>query len=262
MERVDVVDSEHIATAAKDLLRAHGDDFRGHGAVGVARGYFEDLACPSHVQTLLRCAKSGRNFRGCGGGSVYRMAQQLWLLRHGEAEPHGERPDDLRELTDRGERQSRAAGAALRALEVRLDAVLCSPRVRALDTARLACEVYGNGLHADVYEPLSTGFDAADALELVAARGPDVHLMVVGHEPTLGKVIAELTGAPVKLKKGGVATVDVTGAAALLGQMAAEGSGSDMGTRYDSHGGHAGELVLLARPRELAHIAGMALSEV
>jgi phosphohistidine phosphatase len=38
------------------------------------------------------------------------MAQQLWFLRHGEAEPHGARPDPERRLTPRGEEQSRAAG--------------------------------------------------------------------------------------------------------------------------------------------------------
>lgn len=41
------------------------------------------------------------------------MARELWLLRHGEAEPHDVRPDEERRLTPRGERQSRDAGAAL-----------------------------------------------------------------------------------------------------------------------------------------------------
>ncbi len=68
------------------------------------------------------------------------MAQQLWFLRHGEAEPHDARPDPDRRLTLRGEEQSRAAGRALAALEISFQLVLSSPRVRALDTARLACE--------------------------------------------------------------------------------------------------------------------------
>ena len=43
------------------------------------------------------------------------MPQQLWLLRHGDAEPHGSRPDAERRLTGKGERQSRLAEeAALR----------------------------------------------------------------------------------------------------------------------------------------------------
>ena len=46
------------------------------------------------------------------------MARQLWLLRHGEAEPHDAREDAARRLTPRGERQAQVAGAALAALGV------------------------------------------------------------------------------------------------------------------------------------------------
>ena len=68
------------------------------------------------------------------------MAQQLWLLRHGEAVPHDSKPDDERELTARGERQSAAAGAALARLGVEFAAIYTSPKVRAEQTARLAAE--------------------------------------------------------------------------------------------------------------------------
>ncbi len=161
----------------------------------------------------------------------------------------------MRPLTERGEQQSRAAGAALRALEIRLDCVLTSPRVRALDTARLACAVYGDGLHAEIWEPLSIGFDAVGALALFATRPPDAHVLLVGHEPSLADVIGQLTGAHIKLKKGGIAMVDVSDAHELNPSGAA-------GHVADGDGRYAGELVLLARPRELAHIAGVALSEV
>jgi phosphohistidine phosphatase len=165
------------------------------------------------------------------------MAKQLWLLRHAEAEPRGALPDEQRALTERGEGQARAAGVALAALEVRLDAVLTSPRVRALETARLACEMWEDGPSPEVYEPLSAGFEGRQALDLLAAWDADAHLMIVGHEPDFSRLIAELTGASVKLKKGGVAMVDVAYAA-------------------------GGELVVLARPRELALMARVAASEV
>ena len=71
------------------------------------------------------------------------MAHDLWLLRHGEAEPHGARPDAERRLTTTGEREARVAGAALRALRVTPDAVFTSPRVRAMQTAQLACAAVG-----------------------------------------------------------------------------------------------------------------------
>jgi phosphohistidine phosphatase len=178
------------------------------------------------------------------------MARQLWLLRHAEAEPHGAAPDERRQLTDRGERQSRAAGAALAALGVRLDLVLSSPRVRALDTAKLAREALDEDVELGIHEPLSAGFTGAEALDVLAAQGARVHLMLVGHEPDLSGVIGELTGARVKLKKGGLAMVDVSGAPGLDRRT---GVGvTDAGC----------ELAVLARPRELALIAGVAVSEV
>jgi phosphohistidine phosphatase len=154
------------------------------------------------------------------------MAQQLWFLRHGEAEPHGARPDPERRLTPRGEDQSRAAGRALAALELKFQLVVTSPRVRALDTARLACEALG--CEPVVDEALSSGFDANDALELAAAAGEDKRVLFVGHNPDFVEVVGDLTGATIELKKGGIAAV----------------------RRH----GNRGELIVLMRPRETDRI--------
>jgi phosphohistidine phosphatase len=157
------------------------------------------------------------------------MAQQLWFLRHGEAEPHDARPDPDRQLTERGEEQSRAAGRALAALGVPFQAVFSSPRVRALDTARLACEA----LDSDrilIDDSLSSGFDIEDALELAAAAGDDKRVLFVGHNPDFEQVVHDLTGGDVDMKKGGVAGVRMRG------------------RRH-------GELLVLLRPRELSLIA-------
>jgi phosphohistidine phosphatase len=178
------------------------------------------------------------------------MAKQLWLLRHAEAEPRGTLPDEQRPLTERGERQSRAAGAALAALGVRLDSVLSSPRIRALDTAKLAREELDDTLELRIHEPLSAGFSGSAARDLLAAQDGQAHVMLVGHEPDFSGVVRELTGARVKLKKGGLAMVDVSGA-----------PGAHAGTGAAAAGSRC-ELAVLARPRELALIAGVAVSEV
>jgi phosphohistidine phosphatase len=157
------------------------------------------------------------------------MAQQLWLLRHGEAEPHDARPDFDRELTDRGREQSRTAGRALRLLQVHFHLAFTSPRVRARDTALLACAELG--IEPVEYEPLSGGFDAAGALELLAAA-PEQRVLVVGHEPDFSQVVLDLTGGRIDMKKAGIAAVRMDG------------------TR--------GELIALLRPRELDRIAGRA----
>jgi broad specificity phosphatase PhoE len=105
------------------------------------------------------------------------MARQLWLLRHGEAEPHDARADAERRLTPRGERQSEAAGAALARLGIEFAACYTSPRVRALDTARLACASLG--VEPTVLESLSSGFDAGEALELLYAEPEDARIVLV-----------------------------------------------------------------------------------
>ena len=137
------------------------------------------------------------------------MAQQLWLLRHGDAEPHGARHDADRRLTEKGERQARMAGKALARLGVKFTAVFTSPRVRARDTARLAAEEIG----ADplVHQPLSAGFDADEALALLAGYDEDARLLLVGHEPDFSQVVHDLTGGRIDLKKGGIAAVRVDG---------------------------------------------------
>ena len=167
------------------------------------------------------------------------MARQLWLLRHADAEPHGARPDAERRLTARGERQARLAGLALARLEVSLDAVLVSPKARARQTAELASEGWSEEQRAALttHPPLAGGFDASQALAALAGIPAEGRLMLVGHEPDLSGVLADLTGARVDLKKGGLAVVRLDGAA-------------------------AGELMLLLRPRELALIANLATAEV
>ena len=72
---------------------------------------------------------------------------------------------------------------------------------------------------------LFAGFDVADALELMAAAGPDQRLLVVGHEPDFSQVVHDLTGGRIDLKKGGIAALRLDG------------------TR--------GELIVVLRPREL-----------
>jgi phosphohistidine phosphatase len=124
----------------------------------------------------------------------------IWLLRHGDAEDGS--PDAQRQLTDKGRAQAKAAGAALVKLGVELDACLTSPRVRALDTATLACEPLG--VEPETDERLSGG--SFDPEELAAGRGDGV--MLVGHEPDFSDAIAQLTGARADMKKGGLAALD------------------------------------------------------
>lgn len=141
----------------------------------------------------------------------------IWLLRHGDAASGS--PDAERPLTPKGERQSIDAGRALAALGVALEACLTSPKVRAAETAKRACTALG--LEPVTEDRLSGGpFDPRD----VAAGWEDV--LLVGHDPDLSTAVHNLTGAQVRLPKGGLAGID------------------------------RGELSVLLRPSELSAIAG------
>ena len=142
----------------------------------------------------------------------------LWLLRHGDAADGS--PDAERPLTKKGERQSRAAGRALERLGVKLDACLTSPKVRAADTAKLACEPLGV---EPQHEPKLAG-GPFDGEALAAGLGDNV--LLVGHDPDFSMAVHALTGAQVRMKKGGLAGIE------------------------------KGELIVLLRPAELSALAG------
>jgi phosphohistidine phosphatase len=125
----------------------------------------------------------------------------IWLLRHGDAENGSGKPDADRDLTEKGERQSRDAGRALKALGVELDVCLTSPKLRAKRTAELASAELGVSVEED--DRLRGG--DFDPLELAAGRG---EVMLVGHDPDFSSAIAQVTGSRVKMKKGGVAAID------------------------------------------------------
>ena len=141
----------------------------------------------------------------------------IWLLRHGDAADGS--PDAERPLTAKGERQADDAGRALAALGVAVEACLTSPKRRALETARRASAALG--IEPTTEDRLSGGpFDAG---QLTAGYE---HALLVGHDPDFSTAVHDLTGAQVRLKKGGLAGVD------------------------------RGELTVLLRPRELAAITG------
>jgi phosphohistidine phosphatase len=140
----------------------------------------------------------------------------IWLLRHGDAEDGS--PDSERSLTEKGRDQSRWAGAALKALGVEIDACLTSPKVRAAETARLVCEPLG--VEPQLEPKLAGG--PFDAEALAAGLGDDV--LLVGHDPDFSMAVHSLTGAQVRLKKGGLAGIE------------------------------KGELMVLMRPRELRRV--------
>lgn len=89
------------------------------------------------------------------------------------------------------------------------DLVLASTAERAADTARLAAEAGGFAERVRLLDELyETGPDAC--MELLRDHGPGHdRLLLVGHQPTLGELLALLTGRGVALSTGALATVEL-----------------------------------------------------
>ena len=137
----------------------------------------------------------------------------LHILRHAEAEafsPTGLDAD--RSLTDAGAKRMKTVARAIAKMEPKLDAILVSPLLRARQTAEpvaAACRFKGE---LQVTESLLPGSDPSALLdELEATRWESV--LVVGHEPNLGRLFGRLVSGgrdvEVPMKKASLAVFEI-----------------------------------------------------
>ena len=133
----------------------------------------------------------------------------LHLLRHAHAgdSTTWEGPDEQRPLTKRGRHQAERLGRFLVASGTRPDAIVSSPRIRALQTAELVAEALGMDIRLDLR--LGDGYDLA-LLERIVQDTEVAAPMLVGHDPDLSFVLSTLCGASgLTMRKGALATIDV-----------------------------------------------------
>ena len=145
---------------------------------------------------------------------------KIYFLRHGIAvEAEDWKGNDYdRPLTDEGRKKMAKEAAAIRDLDLELDAILTSPLVRAKDTAEIVAKELKRSAADD--ERLADDFDI-EALEAILRDHADAKaLMFVGHEPCFSGVIGKLIGeARLELKKGGLACVELPDAKTLTGEL-------------------------------------------
>ena len=126
----------------------------------------------------------------------------LILWRHAEAEEgEGTTPDHKRRLTARGEKQARQVARWLRERLPRKHRILVSPAERTQQTAH-ALE-----LPYEIDPKLGIGATVMDVLTAAGWPEQSGAVLIVGHQPTLGRVAALLLGgeeADWSIKKGGV----------------------------------------------------------
>jgi phosphohistidine phosphatase len=131
----------------------------------------------------------------------------LILLRHAKSDWPDGVDDADRPLAPRGRKDAPAAGRWLREHAPDVEAVSCSPALRTLQTWQLLRpELAGTpALHA---EPLIYAATVRDLLTVV--RRLPAHAttaLVIGHNPGLSELVAELAGKRIALKTSGLAVL-------------------------------------------------------
>jgi phosphohistidine phosphatase len=122
---------------------------------------------------------------------------KLYVMRHGPAEesaPSG--ADGDRALTSSGRERVRGVAKALGAAGEGPLRIVTSPLVRAVQTAEIVAivtKLADRGGSVEVHREMSPGGDAIRLVSRLAAEGAK-RLMVVGHEPDLSSLVANLLG--------------------------------------------------------------------
>jgi phosphohistidine phosphatase len=115
---------------------------------------------------------------------------RLYLVRHAEAAP-GE-PDELRPLTPQGREQARKLARRMRDELTHPQAILTSPLLRARETGGELSRALNIEVEPD--DRLAPGATADDVRAALSGRGDPV--VVVGHQPDCGQIVAALAGGP------------------------------------------------------------------
>ncbi|MBT2340469.1 MULTISPECIES: phosphohistidine phosphatase SixA [Pseudomonas] len=132
---------------------------------------------------------------------------KLWVLRHGEAEPYGSRPDPERALTADGREEVLRSAAQL--IGQPLAAIYASPYRRAQQTAQLVREALGFGPQLITVNWLTPDSRPQKVLEYLDDQGD---VLLVSHNPLVGSLLGLLQHGhlqqPVHVQTAGLAELE------------------------------------------------------
>jgi phosphohistidine phosphatase len=137
---------------------------------------------------------------------------ELYLIRHGVAAERGKDwPDDAkRPLTPDGIQRLRKEARGLNALDIAFDQIVTSPLVRTRQTADVFSETLTNKPSVATADALAPAGTPAGVIQELVKHLRKGRVALVGHEPNLGELAADLIGAktPLEFKKGGICRID------------------------------------------------------
>jgi phosphohistidine phosphatase len=138
---------------------------------------------------------------------------EIYILRHGIADDAAAgQPDSERALTSDGRKKLRSVLRTAASAGVAPSLILTSPYKRAVQTAQIAVELFdykGELLRTKALEPNSSPKMVWDEIRV---HKDEVRILLVGHEPLFGRLMAYLLGSPelqVEFKKGALACIEL-----------------------------------------------------
>jgi phosphohistidine phosphatase len=146
---------------------------------------------------------------------------ELYLLRHGDAEPRGTLTSDAeRALTAKGKRDVEAVAAQAKIGNVRPDVVLTSPLRRAKETGVIAQKVLGVKRMLETKALLPDISPEALWKELSTIAEAE-HILLCGHEPSFSRLTQFLLRARVAVdfKKGAMLRITTPRAGEPQGEL-------------------------------------------
>ncbi|MDZ4183663.1 MAG: histidine phosphatase family protein [Desulfuromonadales bacterium] len=138
---------------------------------------------------------------------------KLHIIRHAQAIARAtEIPDEQRTLSCRGRRRFRQVAATLKKLEIDPDLIITSPKARALQTAEILAETISFSGDVQIAPILGELCTATDLLQILPSLPSSDEIIIVGHEPDLGAIIAELLtiSVPCRLARGSSVTIKLS----------------------------------------------------
>ena len=139
----------------------------------------------------------------------------LYLMRHANAGLRRPNPslDAKRGLVKDGKEQCVLMARTLSAFKVQIDTVVSSPLKRAQQTAQFVATEMGYDAKVEISPALAPDGKYSDFQALLAKYSKAEGVLVVGHNPNLfefmGKLVTGNGGASLRLRKGGIARIDL-----------------------------------------------------
>jgi len=142
---------------------------------------------------------------------------RLYIVRHAIADPHGTPgvKEEDRALTGEGIRKMRRGAEGLRRLDFVPEFLFSSPLIRARQTAEILAAAFGKGVELKILQSLAPSGSRRDLYTAIHSCRKDLRgLMLVGHQPSLGEIAAEIVGGSpetrIEFKKGGACVIELT----------------------------------------------------